>query len=83
MKKKLYIRELEKMQRSSGLFEPLEGDTVQAGATYTTLALGEEGGCIWSPGIPFSRPPLPRAPIVPKPPTTSAIGEEGGAPFII
>ena len=62
--------------------EPLtdhEASHVGGGLTYTTLALGEEGGSSRPYPIPHPRPskPHPR-PIEPPTMTTMALGEEGG-----
>lgn len=48
-----------------------ESSEVTGGLTATTLALGEEGGCIYPPIKPIR-------PIKPPIYTTLAIGEEGG-----
>ena len=66
-----------------------EAAHIGGGIRYTTLAVGEEGGngpiqCISAPcpgsegggGFPFPRPP-----VFEPPPTTLAIGEEGGGPW--
>ena len=81
--------ELEAMNLDFG--EPLtdeEAAHIRCGTDFTTLAVGEEGGChprqcISAPcpgseggGKGFARPPFVEPPM-----TTDAIGEEGGGPI--
>jgi hypothetical protein len=74
-------------------FDLMEESEVTGGVTFTTLALGEEGGhcpLATKPPLPWCGTPIPRPPLCPptkppiKPPifTTLALGEEGGDPFI-
>lgn len=65
------------------VLSPAQAESVGGGLSFTTLAVGEEGGSSWD--LPKTRPPVykPIAPPVPPIYTTLALGEEGGDELII
>ena len=70
----LDLSDLENVQLDvEQVLTPEEAEKVTGGLVATTLALGEEGGCVFPPIRPI-KPPIY---------TTLAIGEEGGGlPYI-
>lgn len=68
----LELSDLENIQLDVETLTHEDATKVTGGLVATTLALGEEGGCIFSPIKPRIKPPIY---------TTLALGEEGGDLF--
>lgn len=68
----LELSDLENIQLDVETLTDKDATKITGGLVATTLALGEEGGCIFPPIKPPIKPPIY---------TTLALGEEGGDLF--